>query len=72
MVRWSGEVPLGWDQCIFGDFKKKLYKTIRTAMLYSIEFLANKRVQGIKLGTEELIILWRMSGKTRKDRLRNE
>ncbi len=72
-LKWRGASGVLCDKRIPLKLKGKFYKTaIRPAMLYGAECWAANKQHVHKMSVAEMRMLRWMSGKTRKDRIRNE
>ncbi|MES6371410.1 hypothetical protein U6J70_12350, partial [Cutibacterium acnes] len=72
-LKWRGASRVLCDKRIPLKLKGKFYKTaIRPAMLYGVECWATNKQQVHKMSVAEMRMLRWMSGKTRKDKIRNE
>ena len=72
-LKWRGAFGVLCDKRIPLKLKGKFYKTaIRLAMLYGAECWATNKQQVHKMSVAEMRMLRWMSGKTRKDKIRNE
>lgn len=72
-LKWRGASRVLCDKRIPLKLRGKFYKTaIRPAMLYGVKCWAANKQQVHKMSVAEMRMLRWMSGKTKKDKIRNE